>query len=60
MYQQLAYLNLLIGEGPISSNIFGLADTCAGLNMVNLDKFVFLKYLNYVGAFNISGLDGGK
>ena len=74
MSQQLSNLNFPIGEGPKSSYSSGLADTGAGLNLVNLEyhqsvaerhtnlvsKFAYLKDLEDMDPFNISGVDGGK
>ena len=54
--------------------MFGLADTRAGFNLVNLEyhqsvaerhpnlvlKFVYLKDIDDVDPFNASGVDGGK
>ena len=72
MSQQLAHMNFPIVEGPKSSYMYGLANTGAGLNLVNLEyhqsvserhsnlvlKFAYLKDLD--GSFNISGVDIGK
>ena len=74
MSQQLTHMNLTIVEGPKSSYMYGLANKGAGLNLVNLEyqqsvaerhpnlvlKFSYLKDLEDVDPFNISGLDGGK
>ena len=74
MYLQLTHLNIQIGEGPRSSNMFGLDDTGSRLNLVNLHnyhsvaerhpnlvlKFACLKYLDDVDPFNISVSDGVK
>ena len=74
MSQQLPYINLQIGEGQISPNMFGLNYTGSGLSLVNLDyhqsvserkpnlvlKFVYLEDLDDVDSFNINGVDGGK
>ena len=74
MYQQLPHLNFPIGEGPKSSYMSGLADTGSGLNLLNLEyhqsvakrhpnlvlKFAYLKDMDDVDPFNISGVDGGK
>ena len=74
MSQQLPHLNFPIGEGQKSSYMSGLANKGAGLNLVNLEyhqsvaecqpnlvlKFEYLKDLEDVEPFNISGLDGGK
>ena len=64
-------MNLHIGEGPKSSYMSGLADTGSGLNFVNIEyhqsvaerhpnldlKSAYLKDLEYVDPFNISGID---
>ena len=74
MSQQLPHLNFHIGEGPKSYYMSGFSDTGYGSNIVNIDyhqsseerhpnlvsKFSFLKDLDDVDPFNISGLDGGK
>ena len=74
MYQQLKHLNFTIGEVPKSSYTSGLADTGAGLNLVNLDyhqsvverrpnsvfKSAYLKDMEEVYPFNTSGLEKGK
>ena len=67
-------MNFIIGEVPISSNMFGLVDTGAVLNTENMDyhqsvverhpnlvlEFAYLKDLNNVDPFNLSVLDRGK
>ena len=67
-------MNFPIGEGSISSNTFGLANIGNSLNLVNLDyrqsvseshpnlvlKFSYLKDLENMNSFNISGVNGGK
>ena len=67
-------MKFLIGEGKKSSYVSVLANTGAGLNLVNLEyhqsntqqhpnlvfKFVYLKDLDGIDQFNISGVDGGK
>ena len=72
--QKMAHLKLPVGEGPKPSYMYGLANKGAGLNLVNLEyqqsvaerhpnlvlKFSYLKDLEDVDPFNISGLDGGK
>ena len=74
MSQQLLHTKLAIGEGPNPSYMYGLADTGASLNLGNLEyhqsvaerhpnlvlKFTYLKDLDDVDPFNISGIDGGK
>ena len=74
MSKQLLNLNLPIGEAPKSSYMSVLADTGDGLNLVNLEyyqsvaerhpnlmlKFAYLKGLDDVDPFNISGVDSGK
>ena len=74
MSQQFPHLNFQIGEGPKSSYISGLAYTGAGLNLGNLEyhqsvsefqpnlllKLLYLKDMDDVDPFNISGVDGGK
>ena len=74
MSQQLPHLNFHIGEGPKSSYISRLSDTGARLNLGNLEynqsvvecqpnlvsKHLYLKDLEDVDPFNISGVDGGK
>ena len=72
--QQLPLLNFPIEEGPKSSHMYGLDNTGAGYNLVNLEyhqsvaerhpnlvlKFVYLKDMEDVDPFNISGVYGGK
>ena len=74
MSQHLPRLNLPVVEGVKSSYMSGFADTVAGLNLVNIEyhqsvaerhpnlvfKFVYLKDMEYVDPFNISGVDRGK
>ena len=74
MYQKLPHMNFQTGEGPRSSNMFGLADTGAELNFGNWDyhqsvverysnlvlEISYLKDLDYVYPSNITGVDGGK
>ena len=74
MSQQLSHLKFPIGEEPKSSYISILKDTGAGLNLGNIEyhqsvaerhhhlvfKFLYLKDLEDVDPFNISGLDGVK
>ena len=74
MSQQLPYIKLPIGEGPKPSYMSGLANTGYRLDLVHLDfrqsvaelhpnlvfKFVYLKDMEYVDLFNISGVDRGK
>ena len=71
---QLPHMNFPIGEGNKSSYMSGLADTGAGLNLVNIEyyqsvaerhpnlvfKFSYLKDMEDVDPFSISGVDGGK
>ena len=74
MYQQLLHFKLPIGEGQKPSYMSGLDDTRSGLNLVNIEyhqsvaerhpnfvfKFAYLKDLDDVDSFNISGVDKGK
>ena len=74
MSQKFPHLNFPIVEGPKSFYISGLADTGSGLNLGNLEchqsvadrhpnlvfKFAYLKDLEDVDPFSISGLDGRK
>ena len=74
MSQQLPHLKFSRREGSKSSYMFGLSDRGAGLNLgpvyyhhsalerhPNLVlKFEYLKVLDNVGPFNISGLYVGK
>ena len=74
MFQKLPHLNFPIGEGPKTSYMSGLTDTGAGLNLGNIEyhhsvsdhhpnlvmEFVYLKDLDDMDPFNISGLYGGK
>ena len=67
-------MNLPIANVPKSSYMSGLDDTGAGLNLENIEehqsvtehhpdlvlKFSYLKDLEDMDIFNISGLDGGK
>ena len=74
MSQKLPHLNFPIGEGPKSSNIYGLANTGDGFNLGNLEyrqsvaenhpnvllKFAYMKDLDNMEPFNIRRVDGGK
>ena len=74
MYQKLPHLNLPLGEMPIFSKMFGLADIGEILNLENMDchqsvserhpnlvlKLAYLKDMDDVDTFNISGVDVGK
>ena len=74
MSQQFPHLNFPIGEGTKPSYMSGLYDTGAGLNYGNIDyhhsvaerypnlvlKFAYLKDLEDVYPFNISGVYRGK
>ena len=67
----MPHLNFPIGDGPISSKIFGLDDTGSGLDLVNLYyhqlvaqfhpnlvfKFECSNYMDNIDPFNISGED---
>ena len=71
---QLPYLDFPIVEGPKLSYIFGLVNTGAGFNLVNIyyhqlvierhpnlvQEFSYLKDLDDVDTFNIRGVDGVK
>ena len=70
----MSHLKFPILEGPISSNMFGLADTGVGLNFGNIGyhqsvvkhhpnlvlKFAYLEDLGDIDPFNISGVYGVK
>ena len=72
MSHKFLHMNFPIVYGPRSSKVFGLADTGARINLVNLYyhhsvaeqhpnlvlKFSYLKDLDEVDPFNISGVDG--
>ena len=74
MSQKLPHLNFPIREGQKSSYMYGLDYTGDGLNLENLEyhqstaehqpnlvlKFAYLKDLEDVDPFNISGVYGGK
>ena len=74
MFQHLPHLNFLIGEGPKSSYISVLDNIGDGFKLVSLEyhqsvaelhpdlvlKFVYLKDMEDLDLFNISGLYGGK
>ena len=74
MSQKLLQFKLPIGEGQKPSYMSGLDDTRYGLNLVNIEyhqsvaerhpnlvfKFAYLKDLDDVDSFNISGVDKGK
>ena len=74
MSENFPHLNFPIWEGPKSSYNFDLADTWSGFNLVNMDyhlsvverhpklvlKFVYLKDMDDMDPFYISGVDGGK
>ena len=74
MSQKFTNLNFPIGEKPKPSYISDLDDTGDGLNLVNIEyhqsvaerhpnlvfKFAYLKDLDDVDSFNISGVDKGK
>ena len=74
MSQQLPHMNFLIGEKPKPLYMFGLSNTGDRLNMGNMDyhqsfaerhpnlvlKFLYLKNLDVVAPFNISGGYGLK
>ena len=70
----MPHLNFSIGEDPKSSYMSSLSDIGSGLNLGNLEyhqsvperypnlvlKFVYVKDLEYVDPFNVSGVDRGK
>ena len=74
MSQKLPHLKLQILKGPKPSYMSGLADAGSGLNLGNLEyhqsvaerhpnlvlKILYLKDMENVDPFNISGVDGGK
>ena len=74
MSHQLSHLDFPIREGLKSSYMYGLANIGAGLDLVNIEyyqsvaeqhpklvlKFTYLKGMDCVDPFNISGIDGGK
>ena len=74
MSQQLPQLNFTIVEGKKSSYMYGLNDTGAWLNLGNIEyhrlvaerhpnlelKFAYLKDMEDVDPFNISGVNGEK
>ena len=74
MSQKFTQLKFHIVEGNIFSNMFGLVDTGAGSNLVNMEyhqlvverhtnlevKFSYLKDLDDMDPFNISGVNEKK